>query len=150
MPTPPAALTFLDFSMRGLTPRWQSTALPATLAGSSESAKQRSASAVATPAAAASAASMISVAFNAPVTDAPVSVNAAPADGVTVAVASKDRAGLSAPTEVIQGTAVGVPTVPGSGPSLPAELATKTPASEAPRKANSTGSMTFDVVPPIE
>src|SRR5439155_18995566 len=139
-----------DFSMRGLTPRWHRTTLPVTLAGSSELAKHRSASAVATPAAAALAASTIWVAFSDPVTDAPVTVNAGPVDGVIVALAWKVRAAFSAPTDVSHGTVVGVPTVPASGPSLPAELATNTPASEAPRKANSTGSMTFDVVPPIE
>ena len=40
-----------------------------------------------------------------------------------------------APTLVIQGTVAGLLTVLGSGPSLPADVATKTPASAANRKA---------------
>src|SRR5436305_417314 len=59
MPTPPASLTTLDFSMRGLTPRWHRTTLPVTLLEASESGKQRSASAVVTPVAAAPAAPTI-------------------------------------------------------------------------------------------
>src|SRR3954454_10369486 len=135
--------------MRGFTPRWQSTTLPLT-ALDSEPAKQRSASATGTPAAAASAASIMSVAGRPPVTDAPVTWKAGPVGGVIVALLSTARAGMSAPTEFSHGTVVGLPTVDGSGPSLPAEFATNTPASEAPRKANETGSMRSDVVPPTE
>ena len=58
-----------------------------------------------------------------------------------VALPRNVRAGLSAATAVTHGTEVGEPTVLAAGPSLPAEVATNTPASEAPRKATSTGSI---------
>src|SRR5947209_11419002 len=125
--------------MRGFTPRWQSTILPVTLAGSSVLGKQRAASAVAAPAAAELAASTIAAPTGrAAVTDAPLIV---PTPPEIVAVAAKVRASFSAATVVTQGAAAGVPIVPAAGPSLPAEVATNTPASEAPRKATSTGSM---------
>ena len=54
---------------------------------------------------------------------------------LTVTVEMNARASVLAPTVVSHGTEAGEPTVPAPGPLLPAELATKTPASEAPRKA---------------
>lgn len=67
-----------------------------------------------------------------------------------VAVDSKVRARLEAATEVSHGTPLGDPTVPGAGPALPAELATNTPASEAPRNATSTAPMTCESAAPME
>src|SRR4051795_3582939 len=123
--------------MRGLTPRRHRTTLPVTFAESSELGKHFSASAVATPALAASTESTICVpAGSAAVSEEPVIV---PTPLLIVALPVNVRASLAAATEVSHGAEVGVPTVPGAGPSLPAELATKTPASEANRKATSTG-----------
>src|SRR5690242_6801350 len=105
--------------MRSLTPRRQSTTLPATLAGSSVPGLHSSASAAAAPAMALVAASATGAAVaSAGVTDAPVMSNGAPLDGVMCAVAVKVRAGLSAATEVSHGTVVGVPTVLAPGPEL--------------------------------
>src|SRR5215510_5002804 len=50
MPTPPASCTALLLSVRGLTPRRQSTILPVTLAGSSVPMKQSSTCAGSAPA----------------------------------------------------------------------------------------------------
>src|SRR5690242_6096774 len=98
--------------MRSLTPRRQSTTLPATFAGSSVPGWQRAASAAVAPVAALLAASTTWVGVvSAPVTDAPVMSNGAPLAGVMCAVAVNVRAGLSAATEVSHGTVVGVPTV---------------------------------------
>src|SRR2546423_1357175 len=97
MPTPPASLTTLDFSMRGLTPRWHRTILPVTLLEARESGKQRWASAVVTPVAAAPAASTISVLVgSAAVIDEPEIV---PTPWSMVAVPRKVRASVAAPTE---------------------------------------------------
>src|SRR3954453_14904093 len=133
--------------MRGLTPRLHSTILPLTAAELREPGKHSSASAADAPAAAEFAESTICAAGSAAVTDAP---RIAPTPLLTVAAPSKVRAALSAATDVTHGAAVGVPRVPGPGPSLPAELATKTPASDAPRKEISTGSMSVGVLAPIE
>jgi hypothetical protein len=67
-----------------------------------------------------------------------------------VVVAPNEREVESAPTAVSHGAEAGVPTVLASGPALPAELATNTPASEAPRKATESGSMTVEVSEPTE
>src|SRR4051794_14114598 len=122
--------------MRSLLPRRQSTTLPVTFAGSSVPGKHSAVSVGSAPATPLLAASTTCVGvLRAPVTEAPVMSNGAPGDGVTCAVAANVRAGLSAATEVSHGTVVGVPTVLAPGPLLPAELATNTPASEAPRNA---------------
>src|SRR5436305_14441360 len=152
MPTPPASATTRDFSMRSLTPRRQSTTLPATAAGSSVSGSQSAASVSGTAGVAlACSASTTGVGvLSACVTEAPWIVKAGPLDGVIVAVASNVRASVPAATVVSQGTAAGAPTVPGSGPSLPAEFETKTPASDAPRNAYDSASMTVGVDEPTE
>src|SRR3954452_19313029 len=135
--------------MRALLPRRQSTTLPATFAGSSVLFMHSSAFAAVAPARAAFAASTSGVAGSALVTDAPVIVNVPPLP-LTVTVEVKARASVLAATVVSHGTDAGEPTVPAPGPELPAELATNTPASEAPKKAISSGPMTYDVVPPTE
>ena len=56
-----------------------------------------------------------------------------------------------APTEVTQGASAGEPIVVGAGPLLPAEVATKTPASRAARKAKAVSSVQGSrLLPPME
>src|SRR3954447_25157325 len=112
--------------MRGLVPRLHSTILPATAAELSEPGKHSSASAADCPAAAELAASTICAAGSAAVTDAPEIV---PTPASIVALPESVRAGWSATAAVTGGAEVGVPTVLAVGPSLPAEVATNTPAS---------------------
>src|SRR3954451_2502861 len=135
--------------MRALLPRRQSTTLPATFAGSSEFGMHSSAWAAVAGALAAPAASTSGVSGSAWVTDAPLIENCSLLP-LIVAVAVNARASVSAPTVVSHGTEAGEPTVEAPGPELPAELATNTPASEAPRKATSSGPITVDVVLPTE
>src|SRR3954453_2137752 len=133
--------------MRGLSPRLHSTILPVTAVELSEPGSHSSAFAVVCPAAAELAESTICAAGSAAVTDAPLIV---PTPLLIVALPENVRAALSAATAVTHGAEVGVPTLLGVGPSLPAEVATKTPASDAPRKVISTGSMRSAVLEPIE
>src|SRR4051812_28004740 len=142
-------MTLKLLSMRALLPRRQSTTLPATFAGSSEFGMQSSALACVAPAFTALAASTSGVSGSALVTDAPTIENCSLLP-LIVAVELNWRVSVSAPTVVSHGTEAGEPTVPTPGPELPAELATNTPASEAPRKACSSGPKTYDVVPPTE
>jgi hypothetical protein len=135
--------------MRALSPRRQSTTLPATLAGSSVLGLHSATSVAGTPARPAPAASTSGVSGSAFVTEAPLIVNVSLAP-LTVTVAVKDRASELAATVVSHGTEAGEPTVPAPGPSLPAELATKTPASAALRKAIESSPITVDVGLPTE
>src|SRR6478736_5513105 len=118
--------------MRALSPRRQSTTLPVTFAGSSVRALHRATSAAGAPGSPALAESTSGESGSALVTEAPliVKVSLAP---LTVTVEMKARASVLAPTVVTHGTDAGEPTVPAPGPLLPAELATNTPASDAPR-----------------
>src|SRR4051794_33036151 len=120
--------------MRALSPRRQSTTLPVTFAGSSVPALQSARSPAGAPGSPAAAASTTGVSGSALVTDAPLIVNCSLAP-LTVTVEMNARAIVLAPTVVSHGTEAGEPTVPAPGPSLPAELATKTPAPEAARYA---------------
>ncbi len=65
-------------------------------------------------------------------------------------MASNVRASDAAATVVSHGTAAGEPTVDSPGPALPAEFATNTPASEAPRNATSVGPISALLSDPIE
>src|SRR3954471_10148498 len=141
MPTPPAFLTCRLLSTRALSPRRQSTTLPVTFAGSSVPGLQSAACAAATPARPDFSASTTGASGSALVTDAPLIANVSPAPLIE-AVALNWRASVEAATVVSHGTEAGEPTVPTPGPSLPAELATKTPASLAPRNAISSGPIT--------
>src|SRR3954451_17200346 len=135
--------------MRALLPRRQSTTLPATFAGSSEFGMQSSALAAETPERADVAASASGVAGSALVTEAPLNEKV-PVAPLTVTVAVKARCSVSAPTVGSHGTEAGEPTVPTPGPALPAELATNTPASDAPRKASDSAVSTVEVSLPTE
>ena len=151
MPTPPASATTLLFSIRSLTPRRHRTTFPVTLAGSSVSAWQSSASSAVAGASAASSASMrVVAAGSASIDEPPVRARSSPGASVIVAVALKARELDAAATEVSHGTEAGEPTVSAPGPALPAELATKTPASDAPRKAISSEPITVEVSDPME
>src|SRR4051812_49362928 len=111
--------------MRSLSPRRQSTTLPATCAGSSDCGLHSAASA-AWPGSPAAAPSTSGLAGRAPVTDAPVTVKSLAPWIVTVE--TNERYVVSAATAVVQGTLDGAPTVLAPGPALPAEVATNTPA----------------------
>ena len=63
------------------------------------------------------------------------------------ATPSNDRACVLAPTLVSQGTEAGLPVVAAPGPELPLEVATKTPASAANRKARSSGPIVNEPLP---
>src|SRR4051794_1386856 len=135
--------------MRALLPRRQSTTLPATLAGSSVFGMHSSALAAVAPARAELAASTTGVAGSALVTEAPLIVNVSFAP-LIVTVEENWRASVSAPTVVSHGTPLGEPIVEAPGPELPAELATKTPASDAPRNAIASALRIVEVVEPTE
>src|SRR4051812_16796232 len=159
VPTPPASLTAAGLSTRALDgavfpvglPRSQTTILPATFAGSSTAVppfaalekhwRTLSASVPARPAFDA----RISGAEAAPlVTDVPWYVAPFP----SVIVLRNKRSCELAATVVSHG--LGWATVETVGPSLPAEAATKTPASSANRNATSFELRKLVVVPPIE
>src|SRR5262249_45123375 len=82
------------------------------------------------------------------VIDAPVNVALVPSLEFTVSVESNSRRWVDAATVVTHGDRW--LTVEAVGPSLPAEVATKTPAAYASRKASSTGSVNGVVPPEIE
>ena len=158
-PTPPASRTTFPFSTRPFWPRWQRTALPATAARSSEPGRHSAALSTATPAAGTAAASTSGAPARLPVSDPPFPTTASgtPAGlppggtpGMTENVDSNVRPSVVAATDVTQGTPVGDPIVPALGPSLPAALATNTPAAAAPRNARSTGPNTAEVAEPTE
>src|SRR5437867_1485249 len=142
MPAAPASLSTLPFSMSGFWPRRHSTTLPFTFDGSTEPGRQSSELVSATPAAGTLLASTIRVGDREPVhgTFATVNGRSSPFASLTWRLPSNVRSVVAAATEVTQGAPAGEPMVPGFGPSLPVEVATKMPASDAYRKAISSGS----------
>src|SRR5688500_7881782 len=144
MPIPPALWTSWLFSTRALTPRSQTTILPATLAGSRAPRKHSATADALAPAAAAEDERMTEPLVGVTFEDAPPYDEPLP----SVSVASAARECVLAATVVSQG--LGWATVEAPGPLLPAEAATKTPAFDAKRNATSTGSRKFVLVPLIE
>src|SRR5262249_43268048 len=82
------------------------------------------------------------------VIDAPSTVNTSPLLARTVSVAANSRVWVDDETVATHGDRW--LTVPGNGPSLPADVETNTPAAYASRKASSTGSLNGSVPPEIE
>src|SRR3990172_8783228 len=146
MPAPPALATASLLSTRAITPRRQSTILPATVAGSSVPGKHSSASSGSAPGAAASAESTIGSTLVPAVTVAPK--YSAPLPSETEP--SNVRSWVEAPTVITHGAAAGAPTVPASGPALPAETDEKTPPRFANRNANASALTYAGESEPIE
>src|SRR5262245_36081445 len=146
MPTPPASRTTNDFSTRALTPRSQTTSLPVTLLGSSAPGMQRAASSSAAPAAAEARAATIGVgSVSGPVVDDPMYSSPLPSTSFCSAIQC-----VLAAVDTVHGVGH-LPRVLAPGPLLPADVATKTPASAANMKATSTASkLPGSLEPPIE
>ncbi len=144
-PTPPAFLTALLLSTRSLIPRSQTTTLPSTLSGSSTPPrKHRAAACLSSPGAAALAALISRVCGNLSwVIEAPRIARPLPRT-----IVFSRLTWVAAATVVSHGLLCA--TVDTSGPLLPAEVATKMPASAAPSNAISTGSTTVSVTPEID
>src|SRR5436305_2826868 len=133
MPTPPASLTAWLLSVRLTTPRWHSTILPVTLAGSSEPSLHTVASSAVAGALAAVAESISGADGTAAPTPTPVYVFPLP----RVADLLNPVSCVPAATVVSHGIALS--TVDGAGPELPAAAETNTPAAAACMKASSSG-----------
>ncbi len=147
MPIPPASSTACDFSTRAFDPRSQTTILPVTFAGSSEPSRQSSG--VVAPARPASPAN----------TDGPEIVSPNPTDtdapGNCAADVSPSSPRRTVPSQVGIVDAATVAyhgdawsAVTGSGPELPALVATKTPAAAALKNEMSSGASTVVAEPP--
>ena len=144
MPFPPARFTSADLSARSITPRSQTTILPAVLARLSVSGAQTAAS--------------VPVA-EARLTDRAVTSRARPTSPKTVVLIPAYFLPLPRTTVPAYGATVLAATVVTQGvtwfrvdapaPALPAEVATKIPAEAADRNAKSTGSSTVSE-PPTE
>src|SRR3954465_1405098 len=117
MPTPPPALTFALFSTRALPPRIHSTIAPATVFGNARS----------HAASFRLAASTTGAALTPAVIDAPLTDSVSTPDR-SVSWLRNCRSVVLAATLVTHGALAGAPIVPASGPLLPAETATNTPA----------------------
>ena len=144
MPTPPARLTALLFSTRSLTPRSQTTILPSTLSGS-RLPRKHSAAASSSASPAAARVELISLVCGSFCWEIEAPRIRLPLPRTTV---FSKLWWVEAATVVSQGLLCA--TVDSPGPALPAEVATKMPASAAPSKAISTGSMTVSVTPEME
>src|SRR5215207_5371395 len=118
MPTPPPAFTFALFSTRVLLPpRIHSTIAPATVFGSALSHWASSKVAAFT-----TGAPLTPAVIDAPLTDSVSTPDR------SVSRLTNCRSVVLAATLVTHGALAGAPIVPASGPLLPAETATKTPA----------------------
>src|SRR4051794_30296002 len=144
IPTPPASCTARLLFTRALVPRSQTTILPATLAGSrtavpalSTAAKQRRTAVASAPESPAAVASISGAVTAAAATDAPLYVTLLPSFTEPIPF----RLCVPAATVVVHGP--GCATVEVAGPLLPADSATKIPASAAKRNETSTGSRKF-------
>ncbi len=134
MPAPPAAATVADLSTRAPSPRSQTTTLPSARAASRLPVSHRRAASGSAPEAATAEPSTRPVARTGwSETIAPTSVRPSPSR-----TAPWNAWWVLAPTVVTHGATCA--TVPAPRPSLPAEVATNTPAAVAPRNARSTES----------